>query len=243
MGETRTPTAAAIGFRMPCIFIIEDDATLRDELMRILELDGYAVRACADFAQAAAEVLEAAPACVILDLKLPGADGQSICRDIRRRSEVPIIVLTSVTDEFTEVMCLNLGAHDFIAKPYRPAALLARIASLIKRHDAAAEEGARIELAGVTLDLGSSELRYQEKSAQLTRNEQRMLAILMRNAGTIISRQELMCELWESDAFVDDNTLTVNINRLRRTLASIGIPESFLQTRRALGYVVQAQES
>ena len=118
---------------MPKIYIIEDDTTLREELARLLELNGYVVEVCSDFANAAAGAMELAPDCIILDLGLPGADGQSICRDIRKQSDVPIIVLTATSDEFTEVMSLNLGADDFVAKPYRPAVLLARIASLIKR--------------------------------------------------------------------------------------------------------------
>lgn len=118
--------------------------------------------------------------------------------------------------------------------------LLARIASLVKRHATASAEASTITHGEVTLDLSVSEVRYRGRSAELTRNEQRILALLMRNAGTIISRQEIMCDLWESDAFVDDNTLTVNINRLRKTLASIGIADDFLQTRRSLGYVIMA---
>lgn len=223
---------------MATVYIIEDDATLRDELAHLLELNGYDACTCGSFIDAARDALDAHPDCVILDLGLPGADGQSICRDIRRQSDVPIIVLTAKNDEFTEVMSLNLGAHDFITKPYRPAVLLARVSSLIKRHTTNTAEASTITHAGVTLDLGTSEVRYQGQSAELTRNEQRILALLMRNAGTIIARQEIMCDLWESDAFIDDNTLTVNINRLRKTLASIGIPDDFLQTRRSLGYVI-----
>ena len=210
------------------------------ELAHLLELNGYETRACDDFETAAHDIVDVNPDCVILDLGLPGADGQSICRDVRRQSDVPIIVLTAKNDEFTEVMSLNLGAHDFVAKPYRPAVLLARIASLVKRHATASAEASTITHGEVTLDLSVSEVRYRGRSAELTRNEQRILALLMRNAGTIISRQEIMCDLWESDAFVDDNTLTVNINRLRKTLASIGIADDFLQTRRSLGYVIMA---
>lgn len=224
---------------MPDIYIVEDDVTLRDELAKLLELNGYTAHTCSDFSKATAEAQALAPDCVILDLKLPGADGQSICRDISASSNVPIIVLTSVSDEFTEVMCLNLGAHDFVTKPYRPAVLLARMSALIKRASVSDSDSSKIEHKGVTLNLGTSEVSYDGQVAQLTRNEQRILSLLMRSAGTIISRQEIMCDLWESDAFVDDNTLTVNINRLRHTLAGIGIPTEFLQTRRSLGYVIE----
>ena len=225
---------------MAKIYIIEDDTTLRDELARLLELNGYEASSCTNFAEPVHEALAAQADCIILDLGLPNTDGQAICRDIRRQSEVPIIILTAKSDEFTEVMSLNLGAHDFIAKPYRPAVLLARIASLVRHHTASSDASRIISHAGVTLDLGRSQVSCGTATAELTRNEQRILALLMRNAGTIISRQEIMCDLWESDAFVDDNTLTVNINRLRKTLASVGLPDDFLQTRRSLGYVIPA---
>ncbi len=223
---------------MTLIYIIEDDETLRNELAKLLELSGYETCTTENYGQAAQDALAKSTDLIILDLSLPGADGRSICRDIRKQSDVPIIVLTAANDQFSEVMCINLGANDFVSKPYRPAVLLARIASQLRRYSTSAAKAATITHAGVTLNLNTSEVTFAGKSAQLTRNEQRILALLMRNASTIISRQEITCELWESDAFVDDNTLTVNINRLRKTLSSIGVAPDFLQTRRALGYVI-----
>lgn len=223
----------------PSIYIVEDDLTLRDELANLLELNGYRVRICDDFAHAAQTAIDGNFDCVLLDLTLPGTNGHAICRAIRKHSEVPIIVLTSAGDEFHEVMSLNLGANDFVLKPYRPAALLARMAALIARNGAALNQATTIEHNGVVLDLNACTVAHQGKEAQLTRNEQRILSLLMRNAGTIVSRQEIMCDLWESDAFIDDNTLTVNINRLRKTLGQIGVPEDYLQTRRSLGYVIE----
>lgn len=222
----------------PSIYIVEDDITLRDELASLLELNGYQVSVCDGFAGAAQTAVEGEFDCILLDLTLPGTNGHAICREIRTKSEVPIIVLTSSTDEFHEVMSLNLGANDFVMKPYRPAALLARLGALISRNEHAHPASA-VDHAGVSLDLNAGVVSYQGKQAQLTRNEQRILSLLMRNAGTIISRQEIMCDLWESDAFIDDNTLTVNINRLRKTLANIDVPDEFLQTRRSLGYVIE----
>lgn len=220
------------------IFIVEDDAVLRDELANLLELNGYEVHCCKDFAHAAKEVLAGDFDCVILDLTLPGTNGHAICRAIRAKSEVPIIVLTSATDEFHEVMSLNLGANDFVMKPYRPAALLARLGVLVAC-GGQSQQATMLEHRGLTLDLNTCAVTYQGKESQLTRNEQRILTLLMRNAGTIVSRQEIMCDLWESDAFIDDNTLTVNINRLRKKLAQLDVPEEFLQTRRSLGYVIE----
>lgn len=223
----------------PSIYIVEDDETLRAELANLLELNGCGVAVCEDFSRAAQAAVEGGFDCVVLDLTLPGTNGHAICREIRRHSEVPIVVLTSATDEFHEVMSLNLGANDFVLKPYRPAALLARLGALISRSESTLNRANTIEHAGVTLDLNTCTVSYQGKQALLTHNEQRILSLLMRNAGTIISRQEIMCDLWESDAFIDDNTLTVNINRLRKTLAQVDVPQDFIQTRRSLGYVIE----
>ena len=198
----------------PRICIIEDDIALRTELANILELsDMTADVSVSDFSQAAAQVIASQPDCVILDLKLPQTDGHKICRDIRAHTSVPIIMLTSSENEFDEVLSMNIGADDYVTKPYRPAVLLARIHAALRRS-------------------------YHGKSAQLTRNEQRILQLLMRQPETVIPRSEIMCALWESDAFIDDNTLTVNINRLRKTLSSLGVADDFLVTRRGLGYSI-----
>ena len=143
---------------------------------------------------------------------------------------MPVIMLTSSDSEFDEVLSMNLGADDYVTKPYNPAVLLARIQSVLRRTQRT-EPPTRIEHRGVVLDVA-------RRSVDLTRNELKILHMLMANHDTIISRQELMVELWQSDAFIDDNTLTVNINRLRKSLASIGVPDDFLVTRRGQGYVV-----
>lgn len=231
---------------MALIYIIEDDDALKSELANLLALRGYEVASCENFQSAAEDVLAAAPDLVLLDLKLPSADGRvnghSICRTIRTASDVPVVILTSVNSEFDEVMAMGLGAHDYITKPYRPAVLLARIEALLRRYGEAdrkeQERIHKVEHGGLTLDLNSSMASYGGRSALLTRNEQHILALLLENPGTIISRQEIMCDLWESDAFIDDNTLTVNVNRLRKTLADLGVPEDFLKTRRGQGYVI-----
>lgn len=222
---------------MPTVFVVEDDASLRDELKRLLDLQGYACRTTTDFGRAADEIVAARPDCVVLDLKLPGAGGHAVCRDVRRKSAVPIIMLTSSDSEFDEVMSMNLGADDYVTKPYNPAVLLARIQSVLRRA-ARTEPPSRIEHKGVVLDVARSRVEYEGRGVELTRNELRVLHLLMENKGAIISRQELMMELWQSDAFIDDNTLTVNVNRLRKSLASIGVPDGFLATRRGQGYLV-----
>lgn len=222
---------------MSRIYIIEDDEALRRELAHLLELQGFSVACCADFGTAAPDAVAARPDCVVLDLRLPGTDGHAICRDIRSRSDVPIIMLTSSESEFDEVMGMNLGADDYVTKPYSPAVLIARIQSAIRR-SAGGRDELVIEHKGVRLNVGAGTVSFGDGSTELTRNELRILHILMRNAGMVISRQEIMCELWESDAFIDDNTLTVNVNRLRKTLGSLGVPDGFLSTRRGQGYLV-----
>ena len=223
---------------MPRVFLVEDDEALRCELMHILELHGFACASCENFAVAAQEALAAHPDCVVLDLHLPQSDGFAICRDIRSQSSVPILVLTCSDAEFDEVMAMTLGADDFICKPYRPAVLIARIQALLRRAGAVQEQRV-LRHAGVCLDLASSVVSYGAAQTELTRNEQRILAMLMTYPGAVVSRQELMCELWESDAFVDDNTLTVNITRVRKALASIGAPDDFIATKRGMGYRAQ----
>ena len=205
------------------IYIIEDDVPLRTELAHLLELSGFEPLVCESFADAAAQAVKAQPDCVVLDLKLPGTDGHTICRDIRSRSDVPIIMLTSSDSEFDEIMGMNLGADDYVTKPYSPGVLIAHIQSLLRR-SAATHNELKIERKGVTLDVGAGSVSYDDKNVELT--------------GIVITRAEIMCDLWESDAFIDDNTLTVNVNRLRKTLASLGVPDDFLVTRRGQGYMV-----
>lgn len=219
------------------IYIIEDDDALRNELAHLLELSGFSAVVCTRFDTAAADALAANADCVVVDLKLPGTDGHTICRDIRSRSSVPIIMLTSSNSEFDEVMSMNLGADDYVTKPYSPAVLIARIQSIIRR-SSTSHDDLRIERKGVVLDIGAGTVTYEDGTAELTRNELKILHILMRNPGIVITRTEIMCDLWESDAFIDDNTLTVNVNRLRKTLSKLGVPDDFLITRRGQGYMV-----
>lgn len=223
---------------MSKIYVIEDDEGIRVELVRMLEREGFEAEACEDFSRASELALAAGPDLVLLDLTLPGTDGQLVCRELRGASSVPIIVLTSRTTEADEVVAMTLGADDFVPKPYSPRVLLARIAALLRR-SGGSEARSVLEHNGVTLDLSRSLASSASGSVELTKNEVRILALLMRRAGTIVSREDLMRELWDSEAFVDDNTLTVNVNRLRGALAKMGV-EGFLVTHRGQGYSVQA---
>ena len=221
--------------RVERIFIIEDDVKIRNELKAFLEKYGYECMASDGFDNVVDDALSSKSHLILLDINLPLYDGYHICREIRRSSDVPIIMVTSRDSDSDELMSMTLGADDFITKPYNTQVLLAHIQSVLKRayHT---ESSKTIEHKGVVLDVSKSLVRFKDRQVDLTKNELRILYILMDNRDTIISRDDIMSDLWQSDEFVDDNTLTVNINRLRKKLEGIGI-EDFLVTKRGQGYM------
>lgn len=221
---------------MPLIYIVEDDEPIRTELAQVLARNGYETAWCADFDAVVDDIAAADPDLVLLDLTLPGTDGQFVCRELRERSQVPIIVLTSRVTEIDEVMSMTMGADDFVPKPYSSRVLVARIQALLRRASAAPERSV-VAHNGVEVDLARSVASANGRQVELTKNEMRILALLINHAGTIVSREAIMRDLWDSDAFVDDNTLTVNINRLRNTLEKIGVT-GYLSTHRGRGYSV-----
>ena len=220
------------------LLVVEDDARLREELCVLLGRNGYEAEALTDFGNTVEQILNSAPDLVLLDLNLPGVDGQYVCREVRRRSAVPIIVVTSRDNDMDELLTLSLGADDFVPKPYNDQVLLAHVATVLKRSYGEGAAAAEISHGGVTLDTARCRVSYQGRSAELTKNELRILALLMRSAGAVVSRQRIQEELWASDEFVDDNTLTVNVSHLRATLAKIGV-EDFVLTKRGMGYLVE----
>lgn len=221
---------------MATIFIIEDDVKIRAELQTLLTKYGHTCSITEDFEQIVTIVLEQNPQLVLLDINLPMYDGYHICREIRKASSVPIIMVTSRDSDVDELMSMHLGADDFVTKPYNTQILLARITSLLRR-SYSTENTNMLLHKGVLLDISKSIVSYESQTTELTKNELRILHLLMNHHGTIITRDEMMNDLWQSDEFVDDNTLTVNINRLRRKLESINV-EDFLITRRGQGYLV-----
>ena len=224
---------------MALVYVIEDDSAIRGELEELLRREGYEVECATEFGDGtAAGALAASPDIVLLDLTLPRTDGQFVCRELRQASDVPIVVLTSRTTEVDEVMSMSLGADDFVAKPYSPRVLLARMTALLRRAQGSDEARSTLERGGVTLDLARSRAAHGGREVELTKNEMRILALLIRRGETIVSREALMRELWESDAFVDDNTLTVNVARLRQALEKIGVVD-WLVTHRGQGYSVR----
>ena len=217
------------------IYICEDDLNMAQDLCGILIKYGYSAVFAQDFSNVAQDIISRAPELVLLDINLPQFDGFHICREVRRVSDVPIIMLTSRESEIDELMSMNLGADDYVTKPFNMQILLAHISSVLRRANRVIEN--TLTHRGVTLDPTAGMLRYGEQSMELTKNEQRILLRLMQSKGAIVTRAQLMDALWQDDEFIDDNTLTVNINRLRRKLESVGVHD-FLITRRGQGYMV-----
>ena len=218
------------------IFIIEDEEKIRLELSIFLNRYGYETSYSDDFENIVEIALKEKPHIILLDINLPYYDGYYICREIRKASNVPIIVVTSRNSEIDELMSMNLGADDFITKPYNTQILLARISSIIRRAYQNVESEV-FEFRRLKYNMSTSEMEFDDKKIELTKNESRILATLIRNKEKIVSRNELMKALWQSDEFVDDNTLTVNINRLRKKLEEIGAKD-YLQTKRGQGYIL-----
>lgn len=218
------------------IFIIEDEEKIRLELSTFLNRYGYETSYSTDFENIVDISLKEEPDIILLDINLPYYDGYYICREIRRKSNVPIIVVTSRNSEVDELMSMNLGADDFITKPYNTQILLARIASIIRRTYQNLDSEV-FEFKGLKYNMSTSEMTFDNKKCELTKNESKILFTLMKNKERIVPRNDLMKALWQDDEFVDDNTLTVNINRLRKKLEEIGAVD-YIQTRRGQGYIL-----
>lgn len=221
---------------MERIFIVEDEPRLREELCSILEKNGYECILTENFDHVSEDIVKAAPDLVLLDLSLPVHDGFYVCKSLREKSEVPVIIVTSSDSDMDEVMSLNIGADDFITKPYHIHVLLAHISAVLLR-SRGHKNSLTLSHNGLLLDVARSKAAYQGKSTDLTRNELGILKLLMDQKGCIVSREELIRELWEMDEFVEDSTLTVNINRLRKKLSDIGAVD-YLVTKRGQGYRV-----
>ncbi|APQ97441.1 response regulator transcription factor [Clostridium botulinum] len=222
---------------MKKILIIEDDEVIREELQNFLRKYGYEVNAPVEFNNIIQYVEKENAHLILLDINLPEFDGYYICREIRKTSDVPIIIVTSRDSEVDELISMNLGADDFVTKPYNTEILLARITNILKRTYGNLKTNSTLNYKDFNLNLSNATLIYKDKSLELTKNEVKILSYLINNRGNIVKRDSLMEYLWKSDYFVDDSTLTVNINRLRKKLQEIGI-ENPIETRRGLGYIM-----
>ncbi len=219
---------------MKKILIIEDDIKIRDELSLFLSRNGFECDCSDQFKDAINVILNANADLVLLDINLPHIDGYHICKEVRKSSDVPIIIVTSRNSEFDELMSMNFGADDFVTKPYNTQILLARINSLLRRTNQVADT---ISCKGLQLNLSDSSMTYETTKLELTKNEMKILHLLMINENTIVKRDAIMDALWQSNEFIDDNTLTVNINRLRKKLETVGVKD-LLKTKRGQGYII-----
>ncbi len=219
------------------VLLIEDDVSTRRAVAALLGRYGYVVSAPAEFDDLMAEFERSNPHLVLLDINLPVYDGFVFARELRQRSEVPLIFLTSRDSDMDQVMGMTLGGDDYITKPYSPDILLARVSAVLRRAYGRGPLVDALDYDGLRLDLASGVVNHGEQRAELTKNELKLLHALMEKHGTVVSRDQLMERLWSSDLFVDENTLTVNVARLRSKLADIGCP-GYIETRRGLGYIV-----
>lgn len=219
------------------LFVVEDDPVLAKGIEALAAAWGMNVGLCQDFRHVAEEAVAFAPHIVVLDIRLPCFDGFYWCRELRRVSTVPIVFLSSAADNMNIVMAMNLGADDFIAKPFDGSVLMAKLQALLRRSYDFAETAPVLSHRGAFLNTGSGELCYEGQSISLSKNEYRIMLCLMQSKGQPVSREKLMQRLWESDSFVDENTLSVNVNRLRKKLDAVGLT-GFITTRVGIGYQV-----
>lgn len=218
------------------IVIIEDDFIIQSELRTLLVGNGYDVFIVTDFSKTIQQIKENAPHLILLDIKLPQENGFTLCSQIRSFSNVPIIFVTSCNTDMDELNSIMLGGDAFITKPYNTAILLAKISSLLKRAYPTSEQET-LNYHGVILHLNSGKIEYTGQQADLTKNEMKILYYLFKRAGAICSRADIIEYLWDNQLYVDDNALSVNINRIRDKLSAIGLHD-FIKTKHRQGYTL-----
>ena len=220
---------------MQKIMVIEDDTAIQEELALLLENEGYMPLVVTNFTDTTRQAVLERPDLILLDIGLPGRDGFSLCAALQKAIPVPIIFVTSRDASTDEVRALSLGGDDYITKPYSVPVLLARIKAVLRRSSGEPEPADILEAGGLRLSLTKGVVSANGKTAELTRNELQILACLMAHTGQIVSRADLIDALWDNQIYIDDNTLSVNMTRLRGKLAEIGLPDA-IKTRRGMGY-------
>lgn len=223
---------------MQRILIVEDDEKLRDELEIFLKNNGYEAEVLKRFDNTIQDILSKNPDLVLLDINLPNADGEYVCKEIRKVSAVPIIMVTSRDNELDELISINYGADHYITKPFNIQILLAKIASLLRRTSMGMNYQDRMECREFVLNTAKSTIEKGDKVLELTKNEFKILKYLAQNREKIVSREEIMEVLWATESFIDDNTLTVNMTRLRNKLEELNLKE-LLETKRGQGYILK----
>jgi len=220
------------------ILIVEDDRSIMDAIKTQLTMWGMDVRGIEDFRNVSEESKAYGPHLILMDIGLPAFDGYYWCREIRKTSQIPIVFISSASDNMNIVMAMNMGADDFIAKPFDQSVLVAKIHALLRRAYDFSAASSVIVHRGASLDTGANTLTVNGNAVDLSKNEYRVLLLLMKNKGTVVSREKLMDDLWATDSFVDDNTLTVNIGRLRKKMEAAGLSD-FIKTKFGVGYYVE----
>lgn len=217
------------------ILLVEDDEVIRQQVKKILEQWEYEVVLVEDFMEVLSLFVKEEPHLVLMDIGLPLFNGYHWCQEIRKVSKVPIMFLSSRDQAMDIVMAINMGGDDFVTKPFDQNVLLAKIQGLLRRSYEFGKDQSLLEYMGVILNLKAMDLVYQGEVVSLTKNEFQILQVLFERAGNIVSREDLMKELWNSDFFIDDNTLSVNVARLRKKLEAVGLKD-FIETKKGVGY-------
>ena len=225
---------------MQKILIVEDDEKLRNELQIFLNNNGYKIETLKSFENTINDIFQINPDLLLLDINLPNCDGQYICREIRKHSQMPIIIITSRDNGLDELISINYGADHYITKPFNIQILLAKISSILKRVQNIDENIEKLDAKDFILNISKSTIEKDEKVIELTKNEYKILKLLVQNRDKILSRDEIMKYLWDDESFIDDNTLTVNITRLRNKLEEVGLKE-LLETKRGQGYILKKE--
>ena len=220
------------------ILIVEDDKKIRKELEEFLNKHGYLAKGLEKFDNTIQDILNENADLILLDINLPYVDGEFVCKEVRKTSDVPIIMVTSRDNEIDELMSLNYGADQYVTKPYNIQILLAKINGLLKRNKKSEKEIQKIDCDGFLLNIAERVIEKDEQKIELTKNEYSILYYLSLNKGRIVSRDEIMDYLWECEEFIDDNTLSVNVKRLRGKLEEIGLIDR-IETRRGQGYILK----
>lgn len=220
------------------IYIVEDDKGIAEGIENCLKNWGMEGRIVSDYTNVIQEISEYEPHLVILDITLPYMGGYHWCQEIRKTSSVPIIFISSASDNMNIVMAMNMGADDFIAKPFDQSVLIAKVSALLRRTYDFGKNSSTLTAAGAVLNMNNNTLSYNGTEIDLARNEYRILLTLMENKNKVVSREKLMEALWETDCYVDENTLTVNVGRLRKTLEGVGLKD-LIKTKFGVGYILE----
>ena len=220
------------------VYIVEDDKGIAEGIKNCLSAWEMEVRIVSDFHNVMTEIEEFSPHLVIMDITLPFMGGYHWCQEIRKTSSIPIIFISSATDNMNIVMAMNMGADDFIAKPFDQSVLIAKVSALLRRTYDFGKNSSTLTAAGAVLNMNNNTLSYNGTEIDLARNEYRILLTLMENKNKVVSREKLMEALWETDCYVDENTLTVNVGRLRKTLEGVGLKD-LIKTKFGVGYILE----